>query len=144
MVGRNSLWEKRRLLRCTAVVSGGLVKNLRSIVQSRIDICNASCSRRGVADGWYFLILPIEQAAGAADIACGLAAFDRGQDRLQQGVNVIVRPGVVPEAGKVGGGAQFKQAGVLASRNADGLGEAGFRARAVRHGPPQRELSAQA
>src|SRR5712691_5815068 len=97
-----------------------------------------------LADVWNFSGWPIEQAAGVTDIAGGLAALDRGQDRLQQGVKVLVRPAVAPETGKVCCGAQLKQASVLASRNADGLGEAGLRARAVRHGLPQRELPAQA
>ena len=85
-----------------------------------------------------------QQGASIANVVRGLAALDRGQDRLQQRAGIIVRSGVTPQPGEVDGRAQFEQTRFLATGDLNCFSETGFRARPIRLSPFERNVSAQA
>ena len=85
-----------------------------------------------------------QQGASIANVVRGLAALDRGQDRLQQRAGIIVRPGVMPQPGEVDRRAQFEQTRFLAAGDLNCFSETGFRAQPIRHSPLERNVTTQA
>ena len=85
-----------------------------------------------------------QQGASIANVVRGLAALDRGQDRLQQRAGIIVRSGVTPQPGEVDRRAQFEQTRFLSTGDLNCFSETDFRAQPIRLSPLERKMSTQA
>src|SRR6185437_15305308 len=111
-----------------------------SILQSKIDICNAHSGSRWIA---RLSRQRVKQSSRVADIGRGCAALDRRQDWLQQRAQIVVGFSIAPEPGEIVGCPEFEQAALLAPRDLDRLPEACLGVGSIRLCLSQRKLPAQ-
>src|SRR3979490_1661149 len=85
-----------------------------------------------------------QQGASIANVVRGLAALDRGQDRLQQRAGIVVRSGVTPQPGEGDRRAEFEQTRFLAPGEPNLFSETRLPPEPNRPSPLERNVSTQA